>query len=386
MRAMIAVLDVLVGLCFVFGLFSLLVSAATEVLMTLWAQRARTLVKAIRGLLPGDDLMRMLVQHPLVQGLGAAERDSSSSGFIAKIWQKLSTVSLSDGKRADFPSYLPSGVFADTLLHLLRSGGLRKGEVGREDAMAALIEDVQQPDLRTTLQALHDSALDTGIPFRLRLQQWFDDTMQRASGWYKRLAQVVLFLVGFIMAIWFNVDALHIAGALSVNGDLRKTIATKAADFASTQIAKGASMANVPSVAVPGGSPPSAADLNARLEVQMQAYNTAVSNLDALGLPIRWGKNAKLYVISNPVGAVFGWLLSGLAAAMGANFWFSVLGGVLKMRLAGAKPESAPSAPAVLASAAMVPPAPSFVVQPAIPPAGMGLNAEPVDDDVPVVA
>lgn len=386
MRAMIAVLDVLVGLCFVFGLFSLLVSAATEVLMTLWAQRARTLVQAIRGLLPGDDLMRMLVQHPLVQGLGAAEHDSTSRGWFSKIWQKLSTVALSDGKRADFPSYLPSGVFADSLLHLLRSGGLRKGEVGRDDAMAVLIEDVQQPELRTTLQALHDSALDTGIPFRLRLQQWFDDTMERASGWYKRLAHVVLFLVGFIMAIWFNVDALHIAGALSVNGDLRKTIATKAADFASTQIAKGASMAVATSAPLPSGSPASAEDLNARLEVQMQAYNTAVSNLDALGLPIRWGKNEKLYVISNPIGAVCGWLLSALAAAMGANFWFSILGGLLKMRLAGSKPEPAPSAPMVATSTAMAPPAASFVVQPAIPPAGMGLNAEPVDDDAPAMA
>lgn len=386
MHAMIAVLDVLVGLCFVFGLFSLLVSAATEVLMTLWAQRARTLVQAIRGLLPGDDLMRMLVQHPLVQGLGAAEHDSTSRGWFSKIWQKLSTVALSDGKRADFPSYLPSGVFADSLLHLLRSGGLRKGEVGRDDAMAVLIEDVQQPELRTTLQALHDSALDTGIPFRLRLQQWFDDTMERASGWYKRLAHVVLFLVGFIMAIWLNVDALHIAGALSVNGDLRKTIATKAADFASTQIAKGASMAVAPSAPLPSGSPASAEDLNARLEVQMQAYNTAVSNLDALGLPIRWGKNEKLYVMSNPVGAIFGWLLSALAAAMGANFWFSILGGLLKMRLAGSKPEPAPSAPMVATSTAIAPPAASFVVQPAIPPAGMGLNAEPVDDDAPAMA
>lgn len=384
MRDMIAVLDVLVGLCFVFGLFSLLVSAATEVLMTLWAQRARTLVQAIRGLLPGDDLMRMLVQHPLVQGLGAAEHDSTSRGLISKIWQKLSTVALSDGKRADFPSYLPSGVFADSLLHLLRSGGLRKGEVGRYDAMAALIEDVQHPELRTVLQALHDSSLDTSIPFRLRIQQWFDDTMQRASGWYKRLAHMVLFLVGFILAVWLNVDALHIAGALSVNGDLRKTIATKAADFASTQIAKGASMAVAPSASLPSGSPASAQDLNARLEVQMQAYNTAVANLDALGLPIRWGKNEKLYVLANPLGAICGWLLSGLAAAMGANFWFSILGGLLKMRLAGSKPEAPQPAPAVAAS--VMPSGPAYVVQPAIPPAGMGLNAEPVEDDGPATA
>lgn len=118
----------------------------------------------------------------------------------------------------------------------------------------------------------------------------------------------------------------------------------------------------------------------------MQAYNTAVSNLDALGLPIRWGKNEKLYVISNPIGAVCGWLLSALAAAMGANFWFSILGGLLKMRLAGSKPEPAPSAPMVATSTAMAPPAASFVVQPAIPPAGMGLNAEPVDDDAPAMA
>jgi hypothetical protein len=51
---MLALLDILISLAFIYGLFSVLVSAATELLMTVWSQRARTLWMAVRWLLPGD--------------------------------------------------------------------------------------------------------------------------------------------------------------------------------------------------------------------------------------------------------------------------------------------------------------------------------------------
>jgi hypothetical protein len=41
-----------------------------------------------------------------------------------------------------------------------------------------------------------------------------------------------------------------------------------------------------------------------------------------------------------------GWLLTALAAALGAPFWFDLIGRVVNLRGAGAKPASGAAAPA----------------------------------------
>ncbi len=54
-----------------------------------------------------------------------------------------------------------------------------------------------------------ESGADVGT-FKVKLEQWFDDTMQRATGWYKRYTQFVLFIIGMVMAVVFNVDTIAI--------------------------------------------------------------------------------------------------------------------------------------------------------------------------------
>ncbi len=53
--------------------------------------------------------------------------------------------------------------------------------------------------------------------FKVKLEEWFDDTMERATGWYKRYTRVVLFIIGLIVAYVFNVDAIAIHRILSTN-------------------------------------------------------------------------------------------------------------------------------------------------------------------------
>ena len=69
--------------------------------------------------------------------------------------------------------------------------------------------------------------------FTKKTGEWFDDSMNRVSGWYKRQVQVLLFLIGLGIAIVFNVDTIQIADKLTTDKDARAKIvelAIKASD------------------------------------------------------------------------------------------------------------------------------------------------------------
>lgn len=375
---MLAVLDVFISLAFIFGLFSVLVSAATELLMTVWSQRGRTLWRAVRSLLASDALGGVFLRHPLVQSMGAIEHDTSDRGWLSKLFLRIKTFATGDGQRASFPSYLPTSVFVDAIMHMLRTGEIRRGTVSADAGLTALIDDVAHPELRTTLQALHGSSLDSGTAFRSRLESWYQDGMDRATGWYKRLVHVVLFLTGFILAVWFNVDAIHIGTSLATNSDLRKDLSSKAAEFIKARADTGNIVIDNPA-AVSSASK----DANPDIALKVEQYNAALKQFDNLGIPWRWGRSEKLYVALNPFFAIVGWFISGLAASLGANFWFNVLGGLVKMRLTGAKPAPVPVSPAgSLATTTTA--IPAYAMEPVVPPPGAGLLPEPVDEADPV--
>jgi hypothetical protein len=67
---------------------------------------------------------------------------------------------------------------------------------------------------------LRESVYDI-VKFSEKIENWFDDSMNRVGGWYKRQAQTIVFLIGLLLAITFNVDIIQIAGKLSVDKDAR---------------------------------------------------------------------------------------------------------------------------------------------------------------------
>ncbi len=64
-------------------------------------------------------------------------------------------------------------------------------------------------------------AVKTMEEFSKKLEVWFNDQMNRVSGWYKRQAQWILFLLGLLMAIGFNIDTIDIANRLSKDKSAR---------------------------------------------------------------------------------------------------------------------------------------------------------------------
>ena len=90
------------------------------------------------------------------------------------------------------------------------------------DRAGALIDDLPDGPIKKAMHSLWIEAGDDAAAFRNEAESWFDQAMQRLSGWYKRRTQVWLWAVGFVFAVALDVDAIRLANALWQDQTLRQ--------------------------------------------------------------------------------------------------------------------------------------------------------------------
>src|SRR5882724_11564214 len=110
------ILDVAIGMIFVYLLLSLVCSAANEIIESLFKKRAKHLEEGLRALLQNKEMVAKVYNHSLVNGLFGGEYKPKS--------RKL-------------PSYIPSENFALALMDLVLPGQAGSATVksGAADAM-----------------------------------------------------------------------------------------------------------------------------------------------------------------------------------------------------------------------------------------------------------
>jgi hypothetical protein len=113
------------------------------------------------------------------------------------------------------------------LLSSKRSEKIDKAVVYKIDEMLNLFGH----ETRSHLTSLLKDANNDLVKFRLHLEQWFDDTMDRATGWYKQKVQFVLLMIGLVMAVWFNANTIEIVKKLSVDTDARDKLVQMATEY-----------------------------------------------------------------------------------------------------------------------------------------------------------
>jgi hypothetical protein len=86
-------------------------------------------------------------------------------------------------------------------------------------------------ETRSHLRSLLEDANDDLPKFRLNLEQWFDDTMDRAAGWYKQRVQSLLLFIGLAFAVIFNANTIDMVHKLSVDKDARDKMVQLASDY-----------------------------------------------------------------------------------------------------------------------------------------------------------
>ncbi len=186
---------------------------------------------------------------------------------------------------------------------------------------------------------------------RRTVEQWFDDAMDRTSGWYKRTTQLWLGVVGLLLACLLNVDSLSVATALWRDPTLRLNVVEQARRYQPT--------GDEPSFSSAAQAAKAIRDLNEALSQDLQlpiGWKTEFYKLQdgesCVWFPQRlgdvWGISSKNGCIqlkealpnqsAGPLAKLLGLLLTAVAVSQGAPFWFDLLSKVSNPRGSGAVP------------------------------------------------
>ncbi len=282
------ILDVAIGLAFVYIILSLICTTIDEWIASMFSLRARTLVTAIQNLIKGKDqkgkeLADSFFEHSLIKALSSKAR---------KI------------------SYVPSHTFALTVIDIIAPKVTAGSKMFKDFSKA--VDNLPESDIKKTLQLFIRQKKEGIEKVQEDIERWFNDTMDRVKGWYKRKIQLIIFCTAIVVSVGLNVDTFEIANSLYRDETLRASLVT-----AATEAVK-------------------------KIEsTEQKDFSKIVENasekLQELQLPIGWSGQRQEPI--NLPNKVLGWLFSAVALSLGAPFWFDVLNRFMKLRASGKNPE-----------------------------------------------
>jgi hypothetical protein len=305
-----AMLDIAIGLVLMYLMLSLICTVVNEFVSTLSNWRAKTLRSGLEKMIDTPELLETFKKHGLI--------DSQKT---------------KDGAE---PSYLSAQTFVGALVDSLDTG---KPIPGIAEIQQAIEKLPVGSNVRDILLANLASANGDITKFRENLANWFDDSMDRISGAYKRYLKWFSLAVGIAVAVILNADSLRVGRALWTDPSLRSEMAEVAKRYVSSCPAP-INAAPAPAPANPASPAPNAGCVTpssdpVSLQKARNDVDAAMSSLRPL--PIGWPEKAEgLWWF---IEKFFGLLVTGLALSLGAPFWFDLLSKVVNIRGTGDKPE-----------------------------------------------
>lgn len=226
------ILDIIISIALIYALLSILVSILLEWWNHYRKARAKFLKLALCQLL-NDPLNvhfgELFYNHYLIDGLRNKVMKRS-------------------------PQYISSQLFAEVLIDVIANRNLHdkqlkllgeSDESGKQYEIAANEKEANVVTrFKISLAKLSPSPfVDTIRSFceksegdyeKLKelISFWYDDYMDRVSGWYKSSLKKYLLIFGFLVAIILNVDSLHIIRTLSLDDNLRNNLVLTAEKIA----------------------------------------------------------------------------------------------------------------------------------------------------------
>jgi hypothetical protein len=309
-------LDVAIGLIFLYLLLSLIASAVLELVETVLKTRAKYLWQGIGELvgdrpLPGargelgsflarwwkvlrrckdaspDGPLGRLYKHALISGLYFGDYDTARRRVFLRT----------------LPAYIPRSNFAIALIDLVsgKQTGVSTIEAFRRGLAA-------QPDgtVKDALQAMAKVAGDDLAALQRHIEGWYDMAMDRVSGWYKRHTQALLLVIGLALAWGVNADSIAIARYLATDEAAREQVVAAAGEFVNDPGARGDAKVSV--------------DRARQYLTQLNAAFPGPLTPRPAGAPARtfpeW----------------LGLVLTALAVSLGGPFWFDLLNKMMVIR------------------------------------------------------
>ncbi|ACB35821.1 hypothetical protein Lcho_3567 [Leptothrix cholodnii SP-6] len=312
-------IDVAISLALVYMMMAGLVSGLQEMLASALQWRGLYLKRGIESILQG-----------------AAAGSAQGPGLADVIYEHPSIKALSDTRRKRLPAYIAASTFAVALADELVRITDTKQKLFR--GLPDAIERLPESALKRQLGVLVDRAEGSPQALQAAIEAHFNEVMDRVSGWYKRRAQLAGFALALLVSMLMNVDSIAIAGYLKRNPAESQRIVEQWAIPALAQGTPAAAGAGVGAAAASGVDAAVVAE-------QIRAVVKARNEVRELQLPMGWNwqvdDQARTTAIdftgfhwTTPIG----WVITALAALLGAPFWFDLISRLLPLRGSGKPP------------------------------------------------
>ena len=286
-----------------------------------------------------------LLGGPVLSSQGVAGQLSSrkltlgptkNTGRLPKMTAEKTSIGRLWRQRRSLPSYISSKSFSEAIIDLVVPD-----PQGQQTTLTSIEEIIEKLPptlpLRQSLETLvKDADGDVGR-FRTSVEQWYDDHMDRVSGWYKRHVGKITLAAGAVIVILLNLNALTIGRTLY------------------TENAVSAAVSAIATKAAPSSCSSSTASQQCLADLEGQLSAAA-----AAGLPVGWGTVRACTQpgvhcnwleergIFSPYGSsgwqlvlvIVGFLIMIISVLPGAQFWFGLLSKLGTLRSTGPKPAS----------------------------------------------
>jgi hypothetical protein len=113
-----------------------------------------------------------------------------------------------------FPAYIPANSFALSIIGLLRNEQDVKMDISTIRTRLMDPNCVIKGEAKIALLNLLDTCDDNYTKFISNLEVFFNNYMDRVSGWFKLKYQKVMLLISFLVAMFLNIDSIEIANRL----------------------------------------------------------------------------------------------------------------------------------------------------------------------------
>lgn len=351
------VLDVVIGLVFIYLLYSLLVTIIQEMIAAIFSFRAKILQRAIVRMLEDEEGFKSALSslaHLFRSKGNISGKHSLSYDFYNHPLIKF----LGESKRHNSPAYIDKETFSKVLTDLLRGAQIRPGD----DIVTAIQQSLDEKKIRwgtaeignQTLSYLNSLWADANRDvnqFKALLEHWFEETMERTTGWYKGHTRYIVFMVGLAIVILFNVDTIKIVHKLEKDPKIREQLVQQANAFSQAHpdidheilLIK----TRLESVPIKGTTTEVSqkadsldlAELVLLKKEEKRLYNRAdslmysdIGKVNGL-LGLGWQKSSfSSFDLPVILKSLLGWLITAIAISLGAPFWFDLLSKLMKLK------------------------------------------------------
>jgi hypothetical protein len=299
-----AILDTAIGLVFVYLLLAIFCTTVNEGLSSVFSLRAKYLKRSLEQLLQDPqgaaDLLKKFYAHPVI-------------------------ASMMNGQR--HPSYIPARSFARVIMDLVTPNILGPLDF---NALESGMKSLPPGRIKTALLSLIQDADKNLDRAQGNIEAWYDDAMDRVSGWYKRHIQIVTIFVALVITVATNADTVNITWRLWTDPGMRTALVEQWKERVKTPR---------PTATVKYEDPN-----NPLKPTVTTSEGNQITDQDRKLLGNILGWSNQLENVSW-LERILGWILTVIAVSLGAPFWFDALNKFMNIRNSGKSPNEQPKVP-----------------------------------------